>query len=80
MVARHFGTTDELIALSTKDATFDIAAARVLIAQVEEANPAFGLRPIRGCMERSRGHLSHRRMSDKPDLLLMRYQLPRYVE
>jgi hypothetical protein len=38
MVARHFGTSDELIALLTMDATFDTAAARALIAQVEAAN------------------------------------------
>jgi hypothetical protein len=38
MVARHFGSSDELIALLTKDATFDADAARALIAQVEEAN------------------------------------------
>jgi hypothetical protein len=37
MIARHFGSADELVALLTKDATFDEDAARVLVAQVEDA-------------------------------------------
>lgn len=37
MVARHFGSGDELVALLTKDATVDEPAARALIEQVEAA-------------------------------------------
>jgi hypothetical protein len=38
MVARHFGSRDELVALLTKDATVKEDAARALVLQVEEAN------------------------------------------
>ena len=38
MVARHFGATDELVALLTQDKTCSEEAARGLIAQVEETD------------------------------------------
>lgn len=38
MVARHFGSTDELVALLTKDRSLSEADAHALVAQVEEAN------------------------------------------
>lgn len=38
MVARHFGSDDELVELLTKDKTFDETAARTLVAEVKAAN------------------------------------------
>lgn len=38
MVARHFGSADELVAILTQDRTLGEEAARTLVAQVEDAN------------------------------------------